>query len=262
MTDPRQAARKSESAAASAREKSAQMRAERAAAAKRQERNKRIVMILGGLVVVGLIVAIGWAISNAGGDKPARSSSDAAPANVVDGHAIPVGEEDAPVTVDLYFDYMCPACGGFEQVNGDDLDQLLEDGTIKINLRVLNFLDSTSRGTEYSTRAGNAVATVANYSPEFVWDFHRELYANQPQEGTTGLSDDELVDIATEVGVSEDVAARFAEGTYDNWVSESNDAAGEDGVSSTPTLMIDGEQFTASWGEPGAVRSAIEAAAE
>lgn len=174
---------------------------------------------------------------------------------------ITIGEEDAPVTVDLYYDYMCPACGAIEQTHGEDLSALLEDGTARINLRVMNFLDSYSQGTDYSTRAGNALVTVAHEQPEWVWEFHQALFAHQPSEGTSGLSDDELVEIATDVGVSEEVAARFADLDYDDWVAASDDAATEDRVMSTPTVRIDGEEFTGDWGNAGVVRRAIEAAA-
>ena len=260
MTDPRQTG----SPKSRARDKTAQMRLERAEAAKRQERNQRIFKIVGVLVAVGLVAAIVWAVldSAGGGDTKPRSSGNDAPANIIDEAAVPVGEEDAPVTVDLYYDYMCPACGAFEQVNGSDLSELIDDGTAKVNLRVLNFLDGQSGGTQFSTRAGNAMATVADGSPELVWDFHHALFLNQPTEGGRGLSDQDLVDIADEVGVPSEVSARFADGTYDNWVAKSNDLAGEDGVSSTPTVKINGEEFTGNWSEAGAVRAAIEAAAE
>lgn len=259
MTEPRSAG----STKARARSKTGQMRAERAARAARQKRNQRILTALGGLVVLGLVVAIAFAVVNASstdGDSGADGKV-VVPASVVDG-AIPVGDEGAPVTVDLYYDYMCPACGAFEQRNAQDLSRLLEDGTAKVNLRMMNFLDPQSQGTEYSTRAGNAVATVANDAPEAVWDFHNALYANQPPEGTEGLSDEEIAQIATESGVPADVADTFTDGTYDGWVTQSNEIAAKDGVNSTPTVMINGETFAGDWSQAGQLAAAIEDAAK
>lgn len=260
MTEPRSAG----STKTRARSKTEQMRAERAAQAARQQRNQRVLTALGGLVVLGLVVAIAFAIVNAssadGGDSRAEGEV-VVPASVVDG-AIPVGDEGAPVTVDLYFDYMCPACGAFEQRNAEDLGRLIEDGTARVNLRMMNFLDPQSQGTEYSTRAGNAVATVANDAPEAVWDFHNALYAEQPAEGTEGLSDEEIAQIATESGVPADVADTFTDGTYDGWVTQSNEAAAKDGVNSTPTVMINGETFKGDWSRAGQLAAAIEHAAK
>lgn len=245
-----------------------QSRSERAAQAIREqqaaERRNRMLMIGGVVVALALVVAIVFAVVNAtGGDdsSTARDGGDGGtPSAVVDG-AIPVGEDDAPVTVDLYYDYMCPACGAFEQVNGADLGGLIDDGTIKVNLRVMNFLDSQSNGSEYSTRAGNAVAVTAVEAPEAVWDLHNALYANQPSEGTEGLSDEEIASIATDVGVPEEVAATFADGAYDDWVSESNEAAFDADVTGTPTVKINGETFEGNWSQPGTLAAAIEAEA-
>lgn len=248
-----------------ARTKTEEMRAQRAAQAKRAKRNQRIITALAGVVILGLVVAIVLAVVNAsgrdGGDAEAAAGKVVVPATVVDG-AIPVGEPAAPVTLDLYFDYMCPACGAFEQGNAEDLTRLIEDGTVKVDLRVMNFLDAQSNGTEYSTRAGNAIATVADDAPEAVWAFHTALYTNQPAEGTEGLSDEQIAQVAKEAGVPADVADAFAAGTYRSWVAQSNDAAAQSGVSSTPTLKINGEVFEGDWSQPGALAAAIEAAAK
>ncbi|QBX57259.1 disulfide bond formation protein DsbA [Nocardioides seonyuensis] len=249
-----------------ARARTESMRAERAAQAARQKRNQRMFAIGGGVVILGLLIAIVLAVVNAsgGGNGGRDTKADGrvvVPANVVDG-VIPVGEEEAPVTVDLYYDYMCPACGAFEASNADDLTSLIEAGTVKVNLRMMNFLDAQSNGTQYSTRAGNALATVANDAPEAVWDLHNALYANQPAEGTEGLSDEEIASIATSVGVPADVADSFTDGTYRGWVAQSNQAAAEAGVNSTPTVKIDGETFEGNWAEPGVLAAAVEAAAE
>lgn len=237
------------------------MRAEWAAQATRQKRKQRILTGAGGVVILGLLVAIVLAVVNASGGKDSPAGGKAVvPANVVDG-AIPVGDAEAPVTVDLYFDYMCPACGAFEAGNAGDLTGLIEDGTAKVNLRVMNFLDGQSNGTAYSTRAGNAVATAANDGTEAVWEFHNALYANQPAEGTAGLSDEQIAAIALEAGVPAYVVDSFDDGTYRGWVAQSNEAAAENGVSSTPTVQINGETFEGDWSEPGTLADAIRAAA-
>lgn len=248
-----------------ARARTESMRAERAAQAARQKRNQRLLAVGGGVVILGLLIAIVFAVVNASrGDENSGTEAGGkvvVPSNLVDGGVL-VGEETAPVTIDLYFDYMCPACGAFEAGNADDLTSAIEDGTAKVNLHVMNFLDAQSNGTEYSTRAGNALGVVANDTPDAVWDFHNALYANQPAEGTDGLSDDDIALIATESGVPSEVADSFNDGTYRGWVAQSNQAAGEAGVSSTPTVKINGETFEGNWAEPGVLAAAIEVAAE
>lgn len=238
-------------------------RAQEAAAAK-QARQRRIIMAVSGVVILGLVAAIVFAIVKvAGGDDgPTASDRVVVPQNATAEGAIAVGDESAPVTVDIYYDYMCPACGVFEATNGGELDRLLEEGVIKVDLRPISFLDRTSNGTEYSTRAANAIATVADGAPEQVWDFHAALYANQPEEGTDGLDDDRIAEIAAEAGVPDDVVEAFGDETYRGWVASVTETAFGSGVEGTPTVKVDGEFFEGDVYSVGPLTEAIESAAE
>jgi protein-disulfide isomerase len=234
-------------------------------AARKEARRRRLLTVLGGLVIVGLVAAIIVAVVQAtGGDDGSSTASGSGevvqPANTTE-WSIPVGDDAAPVTVALYYDYMCPACGAFEQANGDELDRLVEEGTARVELRPISFLDAQSRGTEYSTRSANAIATVADGAPENVWEFHRALYEAQPEEGSEGLSDDEIAQLATDAGVPSDVVDRFTEGTFTGWVAAATEASSEAGVEGTPTVLIDGEVFEGEVYEPGVLTEAIESAA-
>ncbi len=74
--------------------------------------------------------------------------------------------------------------------NGDYLAGLVENGGATVEIHPISFLDNQSLGNKYSSRAANAAACVANYSPNQYWDFNRALFENQPAEGTEGLSDE------------------------------------------------------------------------
>jgi protein-disulfide isomerase len=245
-----------------ARLKTQEMRRIQAEAARRESRRRRIIAIIGGVVVLALVAAIVVAVVRAaqGGDGPAGADGDVVvPANTSDG-SIPVGQQEAPVTVAIYFDYMCPACGQLEETQGQDLDQMLDDGEVDVDLRPISFLDQTSMGTQYSTRSANALATVADGAPEHVWDFHQALFVAQPEEGTQGLSDDQIAEIATDVGVPGDVVDRFEERTYDGWVEDVTEAAFDSGITQTPTVLVDGEEMSGNMYTPGALRQAVAAA--
>src|SRR5690606_35380836 len=135
--------------------------------------------------------------------------------NVEDEVSIPVGSPDAPVTVSVYFDYMCPACGRFEEANSAELDRMVEEAEALVELRPISFLDRTSQGTEFSTRAANALATVTAESPQHAWAFHQAMFENQPQEGTGGLNDARIAEIAQDAGVPEEVTDLFEDRTYE-----------------------------------------------
>lgn len=240
------------------------MRKAQQEAAARQARNRRIVTVVGALVIAGLLVAIVLAVISAtrgGDDTPAASGKVVVPEGGDAGGAVPVGESDAPVTLEIYYDYMCPACGAFEAANGEELDRLLDEGTVRIELRPISFLDEQSSGTKYSTRAANAFATVADGAPDSVWDFHAALYAEQPAEGSKGLSDEQIATIAEDAGVPADVIDRFEDGTFNGWVASVTEKAFESGVQGTPTVKIDGEVFSGDVYSVGPLTEAIESAA-
>jgi protein-disulfide isomerase len=218
---------------------------ERAAAIrKEQERKERRRRTLAtSVVVVGVlsvIVAIAVAIQSS---RDTTGQSATPPAGAVDAYAIPMGESSAPVTVEVYEDFMCPYCGQFEAAAYDRLRKYADQGDVQVLFKPIAFLDRASQGAEYSTRSMNAAAVVLDQEgPEAALTMHNLLYENQPAEGTEGLSDDELVQLAVEAGAEESAVREPIESReFEQWVKNATDQASKDGVSATPTVMIDGE---------------------
>ena len=164
--------------------------------------------------------------------------------------------------VDLYIDPMCPFCGQFDIANGDTLAALVDDGSITLRLHALTFLDHTSQGTEYSTRASAALTCEAAINPESTLDYLAALFANQPAEGTTGLSDDELVALS-DGGSS--IAECVTGEQYHTWSQQNSDAAlsgpipGAEiaSIQGTPTVLINGSQYDGPIDDPQALAAAI-----
>ncbi|WP_028651716.1 DsbA family protein [Nocardioides halotolerans] len=230
----------------------------------RRARKRRIATAVGALVIVGLVVAIVVVVVQAAGKErtlPEVTGAVVAPANLTATGAVPVGDGAAPVTLEIYYDYMCPACGAFEAANGEELDRLVANGTARIELRPIAFLDEQSRGTEYSTRSAAAFAVVADAAPDRAWAFHTALYAQQPAEGSEGLTDDQIAAIATGAGVPAEAVDRLSDGTYRPWVASVTREAFDSGVQGTPTVKIDGAVFGGNVYQVGPLTEAIEAAA-
>ena len=110
--------------------------------------------------------------------------------------------ESGKVAIRTYEDFGCPVCGQFEKTNAAYIQTLLQQGNATLQIYPVAILDNNFAGSQYSTRAANAAAAVANYSPNQFYAFHTLLYANQPAEGTTGLTDDQLIGYAKQAKVT------------------------------------------------------------
>jgi len=176
--------------------------------------------------------------------RTAPSANAAVPANVVDGTVIAVGSADAPVTVDLYEDFQCPNCKALEAESGSTLAQLVAAGTVQARYHGMAFLD-TSANDSYSTRALNAAAVVlATAGPDAFQAFHDLLFANQPAEGGSGLTDEQLIEYAGQAGATGSaVQEQIHDLAYGDWVKTVTDQASKDGVTGTPTVFVDGTQL-------------------
>lgn len=239
----------------------------RAAAQRRRAKRNRILGYGGGLVIIGLLVAIVVSVVNAVGGGPSTAGREApitlvTPANTTSSGAIAVGNAAAPVKVEVYLDYMCPFCGRFDRANAEELNRLLIDGTMRLELHLMSFLDKASSGTRYSTRAANAMATVADKAPDKVLAFNRALFARQPHEGSEGLADNQIADLARSAGVPQDVIDAFAARTFEPWIGKVTEAAFASGVNSTPTVKVNGVVFKGDLLTAGPLTEAINAAAK
>jgi protein-disulfide isomerase len=205
------------------------------------------VVLIGGLLAVGI-----WL--NREPDYEVNEPSAA----VSDTYGVQLG--DGPVQIDLYIDYMCPACNQFESAYAEQIQGWLDAGSVTVNYHPLAILDRLSQGTEYSSRAASAAVCAADVGEQQFLDYTLALYANQPAENTEGLTDEELIAIGMDdVGLGADWQSCVEDETYRGWVQEGNaSATGDQGVSGTPTAKVNGEVVeNSAFGED--VQAAIDA---
>ena len=108
--------------------------------AAREARVRKIITFSGlGVVLVAVISLVAWGIvSGVGKAKQAENGVNAT-------YAAVLGQDTAPVTLDVFQDFMCPVCGEFEKANGADVGNLIAAGTVKLRIHPMNFLDDSSR---------------------------------------------------------------------------------------------------------------------
>jgi protein-disulfide isomerase len=232
-----------ESKREAARQRIAAKRAAEAAARAAAERRRRTV--IGGVVAAVVLVVTLVAVVVVQTQRTSTSAAAAAPANTTgNGYVFAVGSADAPVTLDLYEDFQCPNCKALEESLGSTVDELVTAGTVQLHYHGMAFLD-TSKNDQYSTRALNAAAVVANAAGTDAYEaFHDLLFAHQPDEGGSGLTDDQLIDYAAQAGAGgQAVEQGIRDLVYGDWVAQAEDQASKDGVTGTPTLFVDGKQL-------------------
>jgi hypothetical protein len=129
------------------------------------------------------------------------SASVAAPS----GDTVSVGDPNALGQIDLYVDPLCPYSGKMVRSQGAEIGKRIEDGSLRVNLRFVNFLEKYSASGSYDARAIGATFVVAGQSgsSSVVWGFVQQIFSgeNQPHEGgSTDLSNDQLAGLAASVG--------------------------------------------------------------
>ena len=167
------------------------------------------------------------------------------------GDALSVGDPDALGQIDLYLDPLCPYSGKLVREQGEKISQRIEDGSVRVNVRFVDFLDKYSATGTYDTRAIYATYVVADQSrsSDVTWRFIEAIYASdtQPEEGgDTDLSNDQLAELAKQVGapqLSQDLIRVGLPIGYDAHVIADNNLAAlhqfpEPGV---PLVVINGQ---------------------
>jgi protein-disulfide isomerase len=215
----------------------------------RERRRQRTLWVSVAAVAVLVIAGmVGWAML-----ASQDSGEFTAPNGVAAGDDTGVAVGTGPIKVDLYGDFICPACKAWEEANGTTIDEALAGNKITLVFHPVAFLDRAS-STEYSTRSSAASGCAAE-GGKFK-EYADALYENQPPEGGAGLSDDELIRIGGTVGLTgSDFAECVRDGTYRPWTAHVTEAASERGVTGTPTVYVNGKEIERT---PAALAAAIE----
>lgn len=238
------------------RERLAQLKAQE----RRRSQRRTAIASVGVLALVGVFAWVVLLIIKSGHVDIYDSGELTVPTVADESGGILIGQDltaggEVPadaLRVDLYEDPLCPVCRQFQDLNGDDLRALAQDGTIALYVHPISILDRASRGTRYPTRAASALWTVAEYQPAAFLPFFEALYVVQPAEDTPGLNNDDIAEVARAAGVSEGTIARFSEGEFTRYVAAATERASVDGLQGTPWITAAGQDFGGNvWGNAG-----------
>ncbi|MCO1654149.1 DsbA family protein [Pseudonocardia humida] len=203
--------------------------------------NRTAIIMVAVVVVFALLVGgfIFWQRSSSSADVVASYPV------AVSGAVVTAGS--GPVVVDTYEDYLCPQCERFETRYGDEIKTALNEGRITVKYHAIAILDRLTEPQGYSTRAANAAlcAAAANIFP----GYHEKLFAEQPAEGGSGLTDEQLVAFGTELGAGPDFGTCVTGGANSAAVGAETEKAAADqalqteGTFGTPTVTVNGKKI-------------------
>lgn len=160
----------------------------------------------------------------------------------IDGRTL--GKADAPHTIDLWEDFQCPGCRDFTiDVEPQLVGSYVMPGKAKLVYHDLIVVDSLAGGTTESLDAANAAMCATDQN--MFWPYHDWLFANQYAENTGAFTKDRLKSIGQAAGIKnlDQFNSCVDNGDHDSDVKTEKHPSG---VSTTPTIQVDGTVVTSS----------------
>ncbi|MDN4639899.1 thioredoxin domain-containing protein [Agreia sp. PsM10] len=196
------------------------------------------------------------------------STVTAATAAAQEADATPVAStldtSDQLLHVVVYADYGSADSALFETTNGSALLSWVTSGYATLELHPVALDDSVNQN--YSTRAANAVACVADASPDTVPVVNTALATAQSTAGASGLSDDDLVSLVQTAGVTDTgVADCITSGAFDDWVVDATARARASvpnsdvaALDDAPLVVVNGTAYTGALDDASAFESFVQ----
>jgi protein-disulfide isomerase len=209
-----------------------------------------IVLVVGGVVVAGVVQSRQSAPSVAADAATPTTISDASAAQP---WGVRYNSAPGKPTLAIWEDFQCPFCAELEAANGAGIVALADAGKVNLIWRPTTFIDQgegavTGPNPLSSHRATTAWGCAIDAGK--AREYHALLFAQQapPAHEGRGWSDQQLLDFATQVGITGDAKTAFdacyASRKYDAWVTNSYAAFTSEAVPGTPAGYLDGTELT------------------
>jgi len=182
------------------------------------------------LAIAGLtaVVAVVAFIALSGGGSPSPSAS-VGPGVRQSSHVR--GLDTAPITIEEWADFQCPACGMFARATEPQVvTTYVSRGQVKIVYRHFAFLGPES---QWAAEASECADEEGKF-----WEFHDRLFASQAGENRGTFSKDNLKRIGEALGLSPSFAACVDSGRHAQRVRDETQAGQRKDVRATPTLFV------------------------
>ena len=218
-------------------------------ARKSEARTRTRYLLTSMVLIVGLVTVIGIGVqSNRAKITGTISATNASATNGV------VLGKSSKVTIDIYEDFQCPYCQQFQESAGADINAMIASNEATVRYHMVSFLDSSSNGNRYSSRAANASFCASDISTSDFLKYHDYLYSTQngvaiqPAEGSNGRTDADLEGYAKAIGIDGDTLTTFqtcvTSETHKALVEATTETWSKRGYNGTPILVVNGKQIS------------------
>jgi protein-disulfide isomerase len=230
---------------------------------RQRERVRNRILVIGMVTLGALLIGLAFilpminTVRNGGSKTPSANEITPITPQVinakVDGQHL--GDPNAPVKIDVWEDFQCPACKNYSQiVESQVITHYVETGKVYYTFHFYPLIDG-GNVTGESHHSANA-AMCASEQGRF-WDYHAILFTNWNGENQGSFADDRLVAFAESLGL--DLTAFntcFQSDRYADFINQDLLAGQTAGVSGTPSVFVNGQIVT-----PGFVPSYEQLAA-
>ena len=146
-----------------------------------------------------------------------------------------LGVATAPVKIEEFGDYQCPACGAFfVQMEPTLVKNYIDTGKVYFTFTPFSFIGPES--------AQAAQAAYCAMDQGKFWEYHDQLYNNQKGENQGGFNDTVLEGFAQTLGLNMDTFKTcFTSGKYKSLVDENIAYGNSKNIQSTPSFIVDGK---------------------
>ncbi len=202
-----------------------------------------IAVLVGALILAITYVYVSGSASPSPAGQPMGGTANIEEVDVSNSPFI--GDEDAPVTMAVYFDYQCPFCKQFDQVVMPELiSKYVEEGKLKIVFKDFQFLGADSQTAAEFSRA------VWELYPEQHHAWLEAVYAAQDEEGDQGFGDLPSIQTVTQTIPGIDVAKVVTlmnekKAEYAALIAADRAEGARMGINGTPSVIVGEKLFYA-----------------
>ncbi|QSB04036.1 DsbA family protein [Natronoglycomyces albus] len=196
---------------------------------------------LASILLLGVIMTIYFLFQSGTSDSDSTPGSSAQTVDELhyDGPGLTLGTGE--IVVDVFLDYLCGACQNFDAEYGDQLRAMALNDDITLNYIPVDNAGYNQGSATASGQSAAAAACFHAHAEDSFGEFHRELLRAQPPQETGAMQQADLIEFADQFGMSTELEACLAEGTFGEFGMETSAHAALHGITNTPSVWVDGE---------------------